>query len=84
MTRLCTDLPCTPFSLDLVAALPVPLADQLLFKEWKSYANLHKLDIANEHIAAEPVQASLCTEVLNGSWPTLHSSSVVVRSATRS
>jgi hypothetical protein len=25
---------------------------ELLFKEWKSYANLHKFDTANAHIAA--------------------------------
>jgi len=34
------------------------------FKEWKSYANLHKFDTANEHIAAGLIWASLCAPVL--------------------
>jgi hypothetical protein len=29
-------------------ALSLPLADRAAFKEWKSYANLHKFDTANE------------------------------------
>ncbi|MEO6486626.1 MAG: IS4 family transposase, partial [Thermoanaerobaculia bacterium] len=53
MTRLCTNLPRTPFSLDLVSRLyRFRWQIELLFKEWKSYANLHKFDTANEHIAA--------------------------------
>jgi hypothetical protein len=36
----------------------------LLFKEWKSYANLHKFDTANEHIATGLIWASLCAAVL--------------------
>jgi hypothetical protein len=35
-----------------------------VFKEWKSYANLHKFDTANEHIAAGLIWASLCAAVL--------------------
>jgi hypothetical protein len=35
-----------------------------MFKEWKSYANLHKFDTANEHIAAGLIWASLCAAVL--------------------
>ncbi|HEX2686198.1 MAG TPA: hypothetical protein VHN14_06250, partial [Kofleriaceae bacterium] len=35
-----------------------------LFKEWKSYANLHKFDTANEHIAAGLIWASLCAAIL--------------------
>ena len=65
MTRLCTNLPRTPFSLDLVARLyRFRWQIELLFKEWKSYANLHKFDTGNEHIAAGLIWASLCAAVL--------------------
>jgi hypothetical protein len=65
MTRLCTNLPRTPFSLDLVARLyRFRWQIELLFKQWKSYANLHKFDTANEHIAAGLIWASLCAAVL--------------------
>jgi len=65
MTRLCTNLPRTPFSLDLVGRLyRFRWQIELLFKEWKSYANLHKFDTANEHIAAGLIWASLCAAVL--------------------
>lgn len=65
MTRLCTNLPRTPFSLDLVARLyRFRWQIELVFKEWKSYANLHKFDTANKHIAAGLIWASLCAAVL--------------------
>jgi len=65
MTRLCTNLPRTLFSLDLVSRLyRFRWQIELLFKEWKSYANLHKFDTANEHIAAGLIWASLCAAVL--------------------
>jgi hypothetical protein len=65
MTRLCTNLPRTPFSLDLVARLyRFRWQIELLFKEWKSYANLHKFNTANQHIAAGLIWASLCAAVL--------------------
>jgi hypothetical protein len=65
MTRLCTNLPRTPFSLDLVARLyRFRWQIELLFKEWKSYANLHKFDTANEHIATGLIWASLCAAIL--------------------
>ena len=65
MTRLCTNLPRTPFSLDLVSRLyRFRWQIELMFKEWKSYANLHKFDTANEHIAAGLIWASLCAAVL--------------------
>lgn len=65
MTRLCTNLPRTPFSLDLVSRLyRFRWQIELLFKEWKSYANLHKFNTANEHIAAGLIWASLCAAVL--------------------
>jgi len=65
MTRLCTNLPRTPFSLDLVARLyRFRWQIELMFKEWKSYANLHKFNTANAHIAAGLIWASLCAAVL--------------------
>lgn len=65
MTRLCTNLPRTPFSLDLVSRLyRFRWQIELLFKEWKSYANLHKFNTGNEHIAAGLIWASLGAAVL--------------------
>ena len=65
MMRLCTNLPRTPFSLDLVARLyRFRWQIELCFKEWKSYANLHKFDTANPHIAEGLIWAGLCAAVL--------------------
>lgn len=65
MTRLCTNLPRTPFSLDLVARLyRFRWQIDRCFKEWKSYANLHQFDTANPHIAEGLIWASLCAAVL--------------------
>ena len=65
MTRLCTNLPRTPFSLDLVGRLyRFRWQIELCFKEWKSYANLHQFDTANVHIAEGLIWASLCAAVL--------------------
>jgi hypothetical protein len=65
MTRLCTNLSRTPFSIGLVSRLyRFRWQIELLFKEWKSYANLHKYNTANEHIAAGLIWASLCAAVL--------------------
>jgi hypothetical protein len=65
MTRLCTNLPRTPFSLDLVGRLyQFRWQIELCFKEWKSYANLHQFDTANVHIAEGLIWASLCAAVL--------------------
>lgn len=64
-TWLCTNLPRTPFSLNLVGRLyRFRWQIELLFKEWKSYANLHKFGTANEHIAAGLIWASLCAAIL--------------------
>jgi hypothetical protein len=64
-TRLCTNLPRTPFSADLVARLyRFRWQIELCFKEWKSYANLHKFDTANPHIAEGLMWASLCAAIL--------------------
>ena len=65
MTRLCTNLPRTPFSAPLVARLyRFRWQIELCFKEWKSYANLHTFDTANPHIAAGLIWASLCAAIL--------------------
>ena len=65
MIRLCTNLPRTPFSAPLVARLyRFRWQIELCFKEWKSYANLHKFDTANPHIAAGLIWASLCAAIL--------------------
>lgn len=65
MTRLCTNLPRTPFSANLVARLyRFRWQIELCFKEWKSYANLHKFDTANAHIAEGLIWAALCGAVL--------------------
>ena len=37
---------------------------ELLFKEWKSYANLHAFDTSNPHIAEGLIWASLCAATL--------------------
>ena len=64
-TRLCTNLPRTPFTLDVVARLyRFRWQIELCFKEWKSYANLHAFDTANAHIAEGLIWASLCAAVL--------------------
>jgi len=65
MTRLCTNLPRTPCSAPLVARLyRFRWQIELCFKEWKSFANLHKFDTANAHIAAGLIWASLCAAIL--------------------
>jgi hypothetical protein len=65
MTRLCTNLSRTPFSVDVVARLyRFRWQIELCFKEWKSYANLHQFDTANPHIAEGLIWASLCAAVL--------------------
>ncbi len=65
MTRLCTNLPRTPFTAALVGRLyRFRWQIELCFKEWKSYANLHKFDTANPHIAAGLIWASLCAAIL--------------------
>ena len=65
MTRLCTNLPRTPFSTDLVGRLyRFRWQIELCFKEWKSYANLHQFDTVNEHIADGLIWVSLCAALL--------------------
>jgi hypothetical protein len=65
MSRLCTNLPRAACSATLVARLyRFRWQIELCFKEWKSYANLHKFDTANPHIAAGLIWASLCAAML--------------------
>jgi hypothetical protein len=65
LTRLCTNLPRTPFSAALIGRLyRFRWQIELYFKEWKSYANLPQFDTANPHIAAGLIWASLCAAVL--------------------
>ncbi len=65
MTRLCTNLDRKRFPLQLVAKLyRFRWQVELCFKEWKSYANLHRFDTANEHIAEGLIWASLCAACL--------------------
>jgi hypothetical protein len=64
-TRLCTNLPRTPFSADLVAWLyRCRWQIERCFKEWKSYANLHTFNTANPHVAEGLMWASLCAAIL--------------------
>lgn len=65
MTRLATNLGRSIFSAALVAKLyRFRWQIELCFKEWKSYANLHKFNTANPHIAEGLIWASLCAAVL--------------------
>jgi hypothetical protein len=65
MTRLCTNLDRKRFPLQLVGDLyRFRWQVELCFKEWKSYANLHRFDTANEHITDGLIWASLCAAVL--------------------
>ena len=47
-----------------VAENPWASQVELMFKEWKSYANLRKFDTGNEHIAAGLIWASLAAAIL--------------------
>lgn len=59
--RLCTNLPANEFAVELVGTLYCfRWQIELVFKEWKSYANLHKFDTGNAAIAEGLIWASLC------------------------
>jgi hypothetical protein len=65
MTRLCTNLPRTPFSADLVPRLyRFRWQIEWCFDEWKSYANLHEFGTSNAHIAEGLIWAKLCAAIL--------------------
>lgn len=64
-TRLCTNLPRAQFPATLVARLyRFRWQVELLFKEWKSYANLHRFDTGNKHIVEGLIWASLAAAIL--------------------
>ena len=64
-TRLVTNLARTPFDTTFVAKLyRFRWQIELVFKEWKSYANLHAFDTANAHIAEGLIWASLMVAIL--------------------
>lgn len=65
MTRLCTNLDREHFPLSLVGKLyRFRWQVELVFKEWKSYANLHRFDTSNEYIVEGMIWAALCASVL--------------------
>ncbi len=65
MTRFATNLNRRQFSSALVTKLyRFRWQVELCFKEWKSYANLHRFDTGNPHIAEGLIWASLCAAVL--------------------
>ena len=65
LTRLCTNLDRKRFPLSLVGKLyQFRWQVELVFKEWKSYANLHRFDTANKFIVEGMIWASLCAAVL--------------------
>ena len=65
MTRFATNLNRKQFSSALVTKLyRFRWQVELCFKEWKSYANLHRFDTGNPHIAEGLIWASLCAAVL--------------------
>lgn len=64
-TRLATNLSNARFSLNVVAQLyRLRWQVELIFKEWKSYANLRAFDTANADIAEGLIWASLLTSIL--------------------
>jgi len=57
---LATNLPRNEFPVDVVIQYyRLRWQIELVFKEWKSYANLHKFDTANPHIAEGLIWASI-------------------------
>jgi len=64
-SRLCTNLSRTTCSAALIGRLyRFRWQIELCFKAWTSYANLHKFDTANPHIAAGLIWAGLCAALL--------------------
>ena len=62
---LVTNLPREVFSLDQVCdAYRLRWQIELLFKEWKSYANLHKFNTNNAFLAEGLIWASICAAIL--------------------
>jgi hypothetical protein len=64
-TRLATNLPVERFNLHCVGRLyRFRWQIELIFKEWKSYANLRSFDTENAHIAQGLIWSSLLVSVL--------------------
>jgi len=64
-TWLCTNLPRDKFSLELVSQLyRFRWQIELLFKEWKSYANLRKFGTGNKHIVRGLIWSSLSAAIV--------------------
>jgi hypothetical protein len=64
-TWLITNLPRDDFSLgDISDAYRLRWQVELLFKEWKSYANLHRFNTGNPHLAEGLIWASVAAAVL--------------------
>lgn len=62
---LVTNLPREDFSLEQVGdAYRLRWQVELLFKEWKSYANLHAFDTRNAALAEGLIWASICAAIL--------------------
>jgi Transposase DDE domain len=63
---LITNLDADSFSAEHISdAYRLRWQVELLFKEWKSYANLRAFDTANPHIAEGLIWAALCAATLN-------------------
>ncbi len=64
-TILLTNLPASDFSAEQVGlAYRLRWQIELMFKEWKSYANLHRFATENAWIAEGLIWASLCAAIL--------------------
>ena len=64
-TWLITNLPRDEFSLrEISDAYRLRWQVELLFKEWKSYANLHRFNTSNPHLAEGLIWASVAAAVL--------------------
>lgn len=62
---LVTNLPREDFSIEQVGdAYRLRWQVELLFKEWKSYANLHAFDTSNATLAEGLIWASICAAIL--------------------
>ena len=62
---LLTNLKRSDFSLDdILDAYRLRWQIELLFKDWKSYSNLHAFDTSNPYLAEGLIWASLCSAIL--------------------
>ena len=62
---LMTNLPRDEFSVaQVLDAYRLRWQIELLFKEWKSYSNLHAFDTSNPHLAEGLIWAALCSAIL--------------------